>query len=195
MTALWPDFDNGLLKFINHLGTFQWDIFWGYTTNIVAWIPLYLFFIYLVVKNFSRQKTLAIITTLLFTLVFTLLFTEMIKELVQRSRPLNDPGLQEELRVVIRAYGYSFFSGHASNSMAVTTLFVLFLRKKQKWVYILYLWPLFFGASRLYFAVHYPTDVFVGWLAGFLIALVFYRYLGHTLLDYAAYREAVPDRK
>lgn len=195
MTALWPDFDKGLLVFINHLGTSEWDFFWLYSTSIVAWIPLYLLFIYLVIKKFSGKKILAVTTTVLFALVFTLLFTELIKELVQRPRPVNDPGTSGELRVVIRAYGYSFFSGHASNSMAVTTLFVLFLRKRLKWVYVLYLWPLFFGVSRLYFAVHYPTDVCVGWITGFLIALMFYRYLGRTLLDHATYREAVPDRK
>lgn len=195
MIASWPDYDQGLLTFINHLGTPRWDIFWEYSTSIVAWIPLYLFFIYLVVQNFSRQKALAVITTILLALVFTLLFTEVIKEVVQRLRPVNDPEVFEELRVVIRAYGYSFFSGHASNSMAVTTLFVLFLRKKRKWVCVLYLWPLFFGVSRLYFAVHYPIDVFVGWLTGFLIGIATYRYLGRTLLDYAAYREAVPNGK
>lgn len=195
MIASWPEYDKGLLVFINHLGNVRWDVFWVYATSIVAWIPLYLVFVYLIIKNFSRQKALAVLTTLVFTLIFTLLLTEITKELVQRSRPVNDPRVLQELRIVIRAHGYSFFSGHASNAMAVTTLFILFLRKKRKWVYVLYVWPLFFGLSRLYFAVHYPTDVLMGWLTGFLIAVGFYRYLGRALLDYAAYRETIPDGK
>ncbi|MGS2741204.1 phosphatase PAP2 family protein [Sinomicrobium sp. M5D2P17] len=195
MTVPWPEYDRGLLVYINQLGSQHWDMFWAFSTSIVAWIPLYLAFLFIALKSFTRQKALAVITTILFALAFTLLFTEIVKEIVQRPRPVNDPLVSEELRLVIKAYGYSFFSGHASNSMAITTLFICFMRKKQKWVYVICLWPLLFGISRLYFAVHYPIDVFVGWIAGFVIAIAIYRYMGRALLDYATYRETVPDRK
>lgn len=195
MIISWPEYDKGLLIYINQLGDSQWDMFWAFSTSIVAWIPLYLAFLFIALKSFTRQKALAVITTILFALAFTLLFTEIIKEIVQRPRPVNDPLVSEELRVVIKGYGYSFFSGHASNSMAITTLFICFMRKKQKWVYIICLWPLVFGVSRLYFAVHYPLDVLVGWIAGFVIAIAIYRYLGFPLLNYAANRETVADRK
>ncbi|SFW26050.1 undecaprenyl-diphosphatase [Sinomicrobium oceani] len=195
MIISWPEWDKGLVIYINQLGNADWDIFWGFSTSIMAWTPLYLAFLFVALKSFTRRRAFAVITTILFALALTLLCTEIVKEIVQRPRPVNDPEVAGNLRLIIKGYGYSFFSGHASNSMAITTLFICFMRKRQRWVYAICLWPLLFGVSRLYFAVHYPIDVLVGWTAGFLIGMGIYLYMGRTLLHYAAYRETVPHRQ
>lgn len=65
-------------------------------------------------------------------------------------------------------------SGHAQNSAAVFGLLAATL--KRRWVWVLSLLLIFLiGISRLYLAVHFPQDVILGWLIGFLLVWIFLR--------------------
>jgi membrane-associated phospholipid phosphatase len=65
-------------------------------------------------------------------------------------------------------------SGHAQNSAAVFGLLAASL--KRWWVWILCLILIFLiGVSRIYLAVHFPHDVLLGWIVGFIILWVFLR--------------------
>jgi undecaprenyl-diphosphatase len=44
---------------------------------------------------------------------------------------------------------YSFFSGHAANSMAVATFIYLVMKPHFKYLFLLFLWPLVFAYSHL----------------------------------------------
>lgn len=65
-------------------------------------------------------------------------------------------------------------SGHAQNSAAVFGLFAACLNRWWVWVISLILIFLV-GVSRIYLAVHFPQDVLVGWIVGFIILGVFLR--------------------
>lgn len=65
-------------------------------------------------------------------------------------------------------------SGHAQNAAAVWGMFAASLKRGWVWVLTLLL-ILMIGLSRLYLAVHFPTDVVVGWLIGFLLVWLFLR--------------------
>jgi hypothetical protein len=66
-------------------------------------------------------------------------------------------------------------SGHAQNAAAVWG--TLAANLKRGWVWILCLLIIFLiGLSRLYLAVHFPTDVVLGWLIGFFIVWLFVRF-------------------
>ncbi len=179
------EYDIDILIFFNQLGFEAFDSFWIVVTNILTWIPLFLFMIWLLFKTFPKPQA---VTTLLFgvgLVLFTLLFTELVKEIVQRVRPSNDVEVNHLIRVLKRPSNYSFFSGHASNSFALTTFLFLVLRKHYKGIALLFIWPLLFIFSRLYVGVHYPSDILVGTAVGILFAFVFYKF----------YRRRIPATK
>ena len=111
---------------------------------------------------------------LLLTFGITIFFTGFVKDYVARLRPNNVEALGELIRILQKPTNYSFFSGHASSSFAITTFMVLVLRKFTNWIYLAYIWPLIFVMSRIYVGVHYPSDIFVGALVGTLFAFFFY---------------------
>ncbi len=94
------------------------------------------------------------------------------KSAVLRRRPYMDhPGI-ECLRAVhpgtdiqdISIQGYSFPSLHAASSM---NFYASLLLSMKKWFWVIGgILVLGIGFSRMILGVHYPTDVFVGWLVG-----------------------------
>lgn len=168
------EYDTNLLIYLNNLGSESQDSFWLLITHIWFWIPLYVFLIYLIIKKFSKKECLRILYTFLALLVATFGLTAYVKEYVLRSRPVNNNQIFHSLRIMIQPVDYSFFSGHACNSFAITTFFFLFMRKKIKYPWVLYLWPVLFSYSRIYLAVHFPSDVAVGAAVGTSLAIFFY---------------------
>ena len=66
-------------------------------------------------------------------------------------------------------------SAHAQNSTAVFGLVAATL--KRRWVWVLSLLLIFLiSLSRIYLAVHFPQDVLLGWLIGFLLVWLFLRF-------------------
>ncbi|NER09280.1 undecaprenyl-diphosphatase [Muriicola jejuensis] len=169
------DWDRNTFIFLNSLGIEEYDGFWSYVTHTSSWLPLFALFFVLFLVAFSRKEAFArILTTLLlFGCVMALMY--LTKEFVARLRPNNSEELRGIIRVLFRPEDYSFFSGHAANSFAITTLVVLFLRKKLPWVWVFYIWPLLFSLSRIYVGVHYPLDLIAGSFVGIVMALLFYR--------------------
>ncbi|MDQ0173171.1 phosphatase PAP2 family protein [Paenibacillus tundrae] len=89
-----------------------------------------------------------------------------LKEIFQRSRP--------ELEHLLVVHGYSFPSGHAMISMGFYgMLFVIWaierqLRTSRPGIPILcgIIFVTLIGLSRIMLGVHYPSDVFTGFMAG-----------------------------
>jgi undecaprenyl-diphosphatase len=94
------------------------------------------------------------------------LLNQLLKGIFQRVRPDLFPG-------PFNLTSYSFPSGHSMGSIACYGMLVfigarLLQRRRQRILLILIaaLLVLCIGFSRIYFDVHYPTDVFGGFLAG-----------------------------
>ncbi|MGM0835178.1 MAG: phosphatase PAP2 family protein [Bacillota bacterium] len=93
------------------------------------------------------------------------LLNTCIKDIYQRERPSLDH--------LVDVHFYSFPSGHAMNSMAaygmLAFLFILIVRNrviKILTVFLASIIILLVGVSRIYLGVHFPLDVFAGYLAG-----------------------------
>lgn len=173
--------DREIFIFLNSLGIERFDAFWIFATQIESWIPLFILFTFLIIYYYRGKKGVMVGFFLLLTLVVTMLFTSGVKGYVARLRPNNVEVLGELIRILQKPTSYSFFSGHASSSFAVTTFVVLSLRQYTKWIYLSYLWPLIFVLSRIFVGVHYPSDIFVGALVGTTFAFVFHYLCQKTL--------------
>lgn len=113
---------------------------------------------------FKKTRRIGIAAAISLALV-GLLNNDIIKPIVERPRPFQ----QQELELLIAAPGgFSFPSGHTSSSFAVAT--AVFLKDKKIGIPALILAALM-GFSRLYFFVHFPSDVFVGMLEGIFVAI------------------------
>jgi undecaprenyl-diphosphatase len=85
---------------------------------------------------------------------------ELIKNLVHRPRPFHTI---RGLVPLISPHGFSFPSGHATLAMAMAVVLSHHFPKSRAAVYIL---AVLIGFSRVYFGVHYLSDVLAGFLLG-----------------------------
>ena len=104
--------------------------------------------------------------------------TNLFKDGLERLRPCHEPVLKEMVRLVKPSCGglYGYFSGHASNSLALAVFFSCIFGVKYIRLPFLLLFVAFLVAySRIYIGVHYPLDVVSGMVFGSLVGMVFYR--------------------
>ena len=106
----------------------------------------------------------------------------IIKHAVQRHRPLAHH--------LVYADGYSFPSGHSVGSAALfgvlIILTILLVRSKFWKTLLIIIWalfPLMIGYTRIFVHVHYPSDVFGGWIEGITFVLLGYSFLYHFYIE------------
>ncbi len=182
MTAL-HELDLLLLKTINGWNTPWADVLMWQVSGTLLWIPLYAFFIYLVILTFKKQSIYILIAAALLV-TSTDQTTNLIKQGKGRLRPSHQREISQQLHYVntYRGGKYSFPSGHAGNTMAVAIFLTLLLGRRHammRWIPIS--WSLVVGFSRIYLGVHFPSDVLGGFLLGALWGWVWYLITMHVL--------------
>ncbi len=168
-------FDKNLLVQLNALGSQPWDTLWLTITNQLSWIPLYLLFLYLIHKALGWKKALALLIFTAVLVAFSDQLTVFIKNTVGRLRPNRDPEINNIIRILKNNKSFSFVSGHATTSMAVSLFMHLTLKKYYKYTLLFFIWPILFAYSRIYIGVHFPLDVTCGAILGVIIGYVFYK--------------------
>jgi len=168
--------DKELLLYLNSFGNENWDGFWLYITDQFHWIPVFVIILVLSFLKLGLKKTLFLLVFLAVMIAFSDQLTNLVKHTTKRLRPCR----AEDMKHIIRQFKYrprsfSFWSGHAGVSTIVTTFIISLLRKPFKGIYLLILFPLFFGYSRIYLGVHYPGDVVTGYIMGSMIGLGFFK--------------------
>jgi undecaprenyl-diphosphatase len=171
--------DTELFIFLNGLGSETWDQFWLFYTNKLNWIPFYAVLGYLMFKRLNTKMFVLTLVVIVLMISFTDQGTNLFKNvLVKRLRPCHVPDIMDVMRLVRLWCGgqHGFFSGHSSNSMAIAIFSSLLLRDKYKYLpYILVIWSLLMGYSRIYVGAHYPLDVLCGFIFGGLSGFGFYK--------------------
>lgn len=165
--------DKQLFVFLNGLGSEQYDGFWLFITKQLHWTPLFLFVFYLLWKKVGWKNLLLILICIAAMITFCDQFTNLVKNNILRLRPCNDEEINCTIRIVKSSATFSYFSGHAANSMAATVFVFLILKKYYKYAFLLFLFPLIFAYSRIYLGLHFPSDILSGYLFGALTGLVF----------------------
>lgn len=192
------NFDKELFLFLNGLGTPTWDDFWMFITNKYYAIPLYAFLLILIIKT---HKTKEILFTLLLVAVLITITDQTAnlfkKTLFLRFRPCHTADLIEHMRLVKTTLvngkyepycggQFGYFSGHASNAMALATFIGLVLRKHYKYlIFIILFWAALVGYSRIYIGVHFPGDVFTGMIVGGIYGGIIFKLRQFLIKKYA----------
>jgi undecaprenyl-diphosphatase len=174
------EIDRNLLVFFNNLGSLKLDPFWLILTDKLFYIPFFIYIIYVLNKSFGIKNVIIILLGISLLILITDQFTNFIKDFFERLRPCRDDSINYLLRTIdVRCGKYGFFSAHAANSMAVSTLIYKLIRfEKLKLLKILLIsWVIIFSYSRIYLGVHFPLDSIFGLLTGFAFGLIFYNFL------------------
>ena len=120
----------------------------------------------LILTNKTRKVGIILGIVILFNWIFSNL---NLKPLVARVRPYN---VNTAIDIIIhKPSSYSFPSGHTAQAFIAAFAFLFAKSKLTKPMFIL---AILIGFSRLYFYVHYPTDVLGGVLTGCLSAYLAY---------------------
>jgi undecaprenyl-diphosphatase len=167
--------DEKLFVYLNSLGSETFDGFWLFITRQTNWIPFFLVLFYFIYKKIGKKQLLYLLFFIALMLIFTDQMTNLVKYNFQRLRPCNNPEINSFIRIVQSRSSFSFFSGHASNTMAVATFLYFIFKKDYKHLWILFLWPLVFAYSRIYLGLHYPLDILSGFLFGALSGFAFFK--------------------
>lgn len=102
-------------------------------------------------------------------LLSVLMINLILKNLVARARPC---WIDPEVTLLLKSpKDYSFPSGHASASFATAVSIVQYAKYRKQGIAAITLATLI-AFSRMYFFVHFPTDIMVGIALGILEALL-----------------------
>ena len=156
------------LDFLQTIHTPLLDKILAFITSLgnagIIWIVLA---VVLLILPKTRKAGIIVAAALLMDLILCNL---ILKNLVARVRPYD---VNTAIAILIKKpLDFSFPSGHTAASFAAMT--ALFLAKMKKaWIAALVL-AVLIAFSRLYFYVHYPTDVLGGAVVGILSGIIGY---------------------
>lgn len=158
-----------------HNSILDFLMFWA--SNKLIWIPLYLFFLYLLIKNY-KWKTIGIFISILVLITLAdQLSVHLFKNIFQRLRPCHEPDLEGLIHLINGKCGgrFGFVSSHATNTFALAVFLIHFLGSRYKYFTVAILvWATVVAYSRIYLGVHYPGDVIVGTAFGSLLAFLIF---------------------
>lgn len=139
-----------IMKFFTYIGE-----------NGYIWIALGLLFL-----CFKKTRKMGIY--LLITLAIEFICNDLVlKHIIKRQRPFF---YNKRINMVIkRPTSYSFPSGHASAAFSSAT--AIFMHDKIKGLFA-YLVAIAISVSRIYFYVHYPSDIVCGAILGMIVAII-----------------------
>lgn len=163
--------DTDLFLFLNGLQSDFLDPIMFWLSHKLFWIPMYLLIAFLIIRRYRMRGILMLV---LIGLVITLCdqtASNLLKDWVQRLRPSHEPSLNGLVELSKAGPGgrFGFVSSHAANVFGLASFLYFVLDKSFRILkYWLFVWAFLVAYSRIYNGVHYPGDVIVGGLIGFV---------------------------
>ena len=161
------------------LDTIMWSI-----SSTRFWIPLFVALLILMYKKHGLKKGFLFLLFLAMAVgMADYICSGIMKPYFERPRPSHEPALEGLLHFytfedgsVYRGGQYGFASSHAGNFFAIAMFCSLGLRSLTRQLPILlFTIAVIVSISRMYLAVHYPTDLIVGGTIGMCVSLLVYK--------------------
>jgi len=177
------ELDQSLFHFINQdLANGVLDAIMPWWRDKKTWIPLYLIMIAFSVIKYRWKGFFFVLAVILAAGLGDIVSSHLMKPTFERARPCNDSTLAEQVRLLVGCgKAYSFTSSHATNHFAVGTVIALTMGLLFPWLrWVAYGWAATIAFGQVYVGVHYPTDVIVGgligWIIGNIVAKIYLRF-------------------
>lgn len=184
--------DLNLFLLLNGDGGSAMDAIMWFVTGKFTWIPLYLIFVWLIVRKFGWKIGVLWLLLAGVMILFTDQTCTFAKNHFSKFRPTHNPDLQGLVHTVNGYKGglYGTLSSHAANSMAFALYSMFSLgwikfgnrcleqfaknglqgaepKKNIKlYIILMFVWVALVSYSRIYLGVHYPMDILLGLLCG-----------------------------
>ncbi len=170
-------FDDFLISLINkRMSNKLFDFLFFHITNLGGSISLTLLVLLLL---FFKGKPRVLGLELIAALAVTTAIVQILKRTFTRNRPY---WILENLNTYgIDLSDYSFPSGHSAASFSVATVVAF---NYQKIALLVICIALLIAVSRIYLAVHYPTDVVAGVVIGTICSMIVHYRIFPAFLEY-----------
>jgi len=156
-------YDEFILLFVNSFKNNVLDIILGLFTSINT-ISIILILLVIVLFLY-RKDTRKWFPALVYTVLGSSAVSFLLKGFIQRSRPF---GMDKMFFGLLP--DYSFPSGHA---MVIFSMLPILDREYPKLKIIWLILAILIAFSRIYFNIHYLSDVLFGMVLGYIIGLIF----------------------
>ncbi|MBP8040456.1 MAG: phosphatase PAP2 family protein [Bacteroidales bacterium] len=168
-------FDVSLFLFLNDQRNPFFDFVFWWASAPLAWVPVYVILLYLVIKIYRWQSIFVVIFTIILISLTDQISVHFFKDMFMRLRPCHNPEIQAQVDTLNGYCGgqYGFVSSHAANYFGIATfLSVLFFRKIRFFIPLIMFWAALIAYSRIYLGVHYPADICCGAILGIILGLI-----------------------
>lgn len=169
--------DTDLLLAINGLRSGWADTFMYTFSGKWIWVPMYASILYVLLRNLHWKWVLGCIVTIALTITLAdQVCATFIRPYVCRLRPANLENPLSDMVQIVNGYRggrYGFPSCHAANAFGLA-FFVFYVFRTRVLIWFIMLWALVTCYSRSYLGVHYPGDLLVGAVVGFVNATLCY---------------------
>lgn len=182
--------DRELFLFLNGKHNSFFDHFFFFTSQVVIWIPLYLFFAFLIIKKF-RQAAWIPLLSMLILVAATDQGSVFVKNSVKRYRPSHNMELKDKVHTIKKDLGgvYGFVSSHSANTFGLAVFLILCLGLKKKYFsFLLLFWAAVVSYGRIYGGLHYPADIAGGAILGISLAFLIFK------IQSAVFRKYFPQK-